>query len=146
WGGTAVYGSFRAIVGDEKTLVLQSEDYAIPPGPDAGTLDRLAALLVDDAEHAVERLTDCLLQRPAGQGFSNRVEKCDPPLGVGGNHGIANASEGDTTPLWVEMHGLFGLRHDDLPFALRLASHGNHYSLTGPSAANNLCKLSKPTA
>ena len=79
-GGTVVNGSFRAVLGDEQAVVRQPDDHAFPQGSDGGTLDRLAALFVDDAEHAVERLARRFFQRPAGQGLSDRVQEGDPPL------------------------------------------------------------------
>ena len=91
-------------------MVRQPDDHAIPQGSDGGTLDRLAALFVDDAEHAVQRLARCFFQRPAGQGLSDRVEERDPPLGVGGNHRIANAGEGDTAPLRLEVQRFVACR------------------------------------
>ena len=71
------------------------------------TVWRLSWLMM--LEHAVERLADRLLLRPAGQGRSHRVEERDLPFGVGGNHGIANAGEGDTTPFRLEVQGF--VRH-----------------------------------
>jgi hypothetical protein len=108
-GGTVINGSFRAVLGDEQAVVGQPDDHAVAQGSDGWTLHRLAAHFVDDAEHAVERLARCLLQRPAGQGLSDRVEERNPPLGVRGNHRIANAGERDTTPLGLEVQRIFGM-------------------------------------
>ena len=109
-GGTVVNGSFRAVFGDEQAVVRQPDDHALPQGSDGGTLDRLAALFVDDAEHAVERLARRFFQRPAGQGLSDRVQEGDAALGVGGNHRIANAGERDTTPLRLEVQRFLACR------------------------------------
>ncbi len=109
-GGTVVDGSFRAVLGDEQAVVRQPDDHALPQGSDGGTLDRLAALFVDDAEHAVERLARRLFLRPAGQGLGDRVQERDPPVGVGGDHRIADAGERDTTPLRLEVQCFLGCR------------------------------------
>ena len=103
WCGTVVDRSFCAVLGDEHAVVRQPDDHAIPQGSDGGALDRLVALFVDDAEHAVQRLAHCFRQRPARQGRSDRVEERDPPLDVGGDHRIGNAREGDTPPLRLEV-------------------------------------------
>ena len=109
-GGTVVNGPFRAVLGDEQAVVRQPDDHALPQGSHRGTLDRLAALFVDDAEHAVERSARRLLQHPAGQGLRDRVEEGDAALGVRGNHRIANAGERDTTPLRLEVQRFLACR------------------------------------
>ena len=53
-GGAVVDGSFRAVFGKEQRVVRQPDDHAISQGSDGRTLNRLAALFVDDAEHVVE--------------------------------------------------------------------------------------------
>ena len=88
-------------------MVRQPDDHALPQSSDGGTLDRLAALFVDDAEHAIERLARCFYQRPARQGLSDWVEERNPPLGVRGNHRIANAGQDDTAPLRLEVQSFF---------------------------------------
>ncbi len=103
WGGTVVDGSFRAVLSDEQAVVRKPDHHAVPQGSDGGTFDRLVALFVDDAEHAVQRLARCFRLRPARQGRSDRVEERDPPLDVGGNHRIGNAGEGDVPPLRLEV-------------------------------------------
>jgi hypothetical protein len=57
---------------------------------DGRDFDRLTALFVDDAEHAVEWLSHGLL-RPPRQGLSNRVQESYPPFAIRGDDGIADA-------------------------------------------------------
>ena len=55
-------------------------------------LGRLAGLLVDDPENALDRLTGCLFRLPACQCSSNGIEEGDIAGGVGCYHGIADAA------------------------------------------------------
>jgi len=65
-GGTVVDRPLRAVLRDEDRVVRQSDNHAFPQGRCRSVLDRLACLLVDDAEHGIERLPRRLVLRPTG--------------------------------------------------------------------------------
>jgi len=76
-------------------VVRQPDDHAIPECPQCRILDKLASVLIDDAEHVRQRLTCRLFKRPPGHGLRDGIEKADPPLGIGDDDGIPDAPERD---------------------------------------------------
>ena len=60
-----------------------------------GAFDELASLFIDDAKDGGTRLIGGIGKRPAGELFGDRVHKRDAGVGVGDDHGIADAGEGD---------------------------------------------------
>ncbi len=92
-GGAVVNGAFRSVLGDEDRVVRQPDDPALPQHFLDGVLDRLAGMLVHDAEYFFERSPRPLLLRPAGQGHGDFVQRCDPAFAVGRDDGIAHAGE-----------------------------------------------------
>ena len=80
----------------------------LPQRPQRRVLDRLAGVLVDDAEHVFERPTGSLARLPADQLLGDRVQEVDPALGVGADDGIADARQRDLQPLPLLVRHLAG--------------------------------------
>jgi hypothetical protein len=94
-GGAVVNGSLRAVLRDEERVVRKSDNRSFPERPEGRVLDRLAGVLVDDAEHPVERLPGGVILAPPGQLLGDGVEVGDVAAGVGREDGIADAGERD---------------------------------------------------
>ena len=74
---------------------------------------RSAGVPVADAEDRLDGLAQGLLLRPAGEGFGDGIEEGDAAGGIGGQHGVADAAEGDVEPLALVAQ-LGGARGDDV--------------------------------
>ena len=68
-GGTVVDGPLGAVLGDQDGVVRQPDDRALLQRTQGRVLDRLAGVLVDDAEHFLERLALGVLVGPARSGL-----------------------------------------------------------------------------
>ena len=99
--GTVVDGSLDATFRDEDRVVREPDNAAFAQRPGHWTLGRLAALLVDDPEHRVERLLERFLVRPAGQALGDGIEVGDAPFDIGGDNGIPDAAQRDAHQLAV---------------------------------------------
>jgi hypothetical protein len=88
-GSTITYRSFRTVSGDEDAMARQFKHVVFAQALDGGNLDRLPALFVNDANHAIEWLPHGLLG-PSRQRLSDRVQKSDPAFAVSANDRIAN--------------------------------------------------------
>ena len=98
-GGAVVNRALRPVLRDQDGVVRQPDDLAVPQRPQGRVLDRLAGVLVDDAEHVFQRSSGGFLRLPADQLLGDRVEEIDPALGVGADDGIADARQRDVQPL-----------------------------------------------
>ncbi len=88
-----------AIASDQDRVVGQADDAARRQDLRDGILDGHAGRLVDDPEDLFERPALGRLGRPAGQGDGDLVEERDATLVVGGDHGVADARQGQAEPL-----------------------------------------------
>ncbi len=98
-GGAVVNGALLAVPGDQDGVVRQPDDHALLQCPQRRVLDRLAGVLVDDAEHVLQGAARGFLGLPADKLLGDRVEEVDPALGVGADDGIADARQRDVQPL-----------------------------------------------
>ena len=98
-GGAVVNRALRAVLRDQDGVVRQPDDLAFLQRPQGRVLDRLAGVLVDDAEHVVQRAAGRFLGLPADKLLGDRVEEVHPALGVGADDGIADARQRDLQPL-----------------------------------------------
>ena len=96
-------GALRAVLGDEQRVVCQPDDHTLPQDPHGGALDGVSSFAIDDLEDRLQCDARRLVLRPAGEELSDRVQEHDPPIGVGDNDCVANAAEGDTTPLGLKL-------------------------------------------
>ena len=113
--GTAVDWTFRAVFRDENATLRDDDGRAVAQHPRGGTLNGLTAVLVENAEHALERLPHGVLHRPATQGFRNDVEQRDPALDVGGNHAVTDAREDNLVRVRAESSGFYRVfRHGEV--------------------------------
>ena len=65
-------------------------------------VDRLARVLVDDAEDLVERAAGGVVARPAGEALGDGVQRHDPGGGVGHDHAVADRLQRRAQPLGLE--------------------------------------------
>ena len=79
-------------------MVCQTDNRALLQRTECRVLDRLAGVLVHNAEHDFEGLALGLLL-PARQVFGHRVQEYHVALGVRGNHGIPDARQRRVEPL-----------------------------------------------
>ena len=98
-----------AVPADQHREIRQADDPALAQGPRRGVLRRLAARLVDDAKHVLERLAYCVRARPAGERLGDRVHVRDVAGDVGGDGtGVADACERGPKPLALRRDGRLG--------------------------------------
>ncbi len=77
---------------------------------------RQARVLVDDVEDLLHRAAVRVRQGPAGQLFRDRIHAHDAPLGIGGQHAVANRMQRDGQVLFAFNQGtLAGGRRAHLP-------------------------------
>ncbi len=89
-------------------MILQTDHGAFVEDAPDGAVDRFTGILVEDMEYLLTRLAPGLWLGPTGQGFGHRVHKLDVAVGVGGDHGVADALEGGGQPLLALLQALFG--------------------------------------
>lgn len=98
-GGAVVDGPLGPVPRDQERVVRQPDDHPLGQRPQRGVLDRPAGGFVHNAEHVGQGPPPCLGRRPPGQRLGHRVQERHPPGGVGGDHRVADAFEGDAEPL-----------------------------------------------
>ena len=100
---------FGAVARDERGVIGEPDDHAL--GQHAA--DRVgclrAGVLVDDVEDLLDRAANRLLLRPPGQPLGDGIDSRDPPVFVGGEHGIADAVKGRRQILFTTSLLLFGV-------------------------------------
>jgi hypothetical protein len=87
--------ALRAVLAHEHRVVGQSDDHAVVQCARGRARDNLARVLVDDVEHALERLATRVGGRPAGERLGGLVHRGDPAGQVGGDHRVADAAQRD---------------------------------------------------
>ena len=75
-GGMAAY---------ERCMARQLNGGSVAQNKRDWLFQRLAELLVDDAKHALDRLTRRVLTFPTGERFSHGVDEGDSAFGIGGS-------------------------------------------------------------
>src|SRR6516162_6571726 len=78
------------IPGAQADGIGQSNRFPLAQRENYRTLDRFAAARVDEAKYLVHKLSLHLLQQPAGEGLSHRVEIADAALDVRRDHTVAD--------------------------------------------------------
>ena len=89
-------------------MVGQAGDRAFVEGSEGGVARLDAGLLVDDPEDRGERQARRVGRGPSGERLGDRIQRRDPPFGVGDDDGVADALEGDPHPLALA-GGLLGV-------------------------------------
>ncbi len=95
---TVVDRPFRTVPGDQNGVIRQADDHPVAERAGGGILDDLARSLVNDPEHIGERPPLGVGLGPAGQALRDGIEERDAALGVGRDHGVANAAERHAEP------------------------------------------------
>src|SRR5215470_19471995 len=93
-----VYRNLGSVSPYQEAVVCQAEDAPLLYRSQCGVLNRLAIMLVDDAEDGFERLTLGFCRAPSGQGLCDGIHEGDRAAAVGGDHGVADACERDGEP------------------------------------------------
>ena len=108
--GAALSSIGRSVPSFEIRTVWLASPTILPSSqrPQRRVLDRLAGVLVDDAEHVFERPPGRLARLPADQLLGDRIQEIDPPLGVGADDRIADARQRDVQPLPLLVSHLAG--------------------------------------
>jgi hypothetical protein len=89
-------------------VVGQPDDAARLQGADRGIADRLAGAFMDNLEHVWQELPQGIRERPIGQRFGHRVHEGNAPVGVRGNHPIADAGQRRAQPFRMLSQFFFG--------------------------------------
>ena len=98
WRAGILDGQLLVVAGEEQSAGLKPGGGAFAQSAERGIVERLAALLVDDAEHFPNRLAAGVGERPAGELLGDLVEQKHAPRGVGGDHALADAADGGAQP------------------------------------------------
>ena len=103
-GRTVVDGPLGPVLGNQERVVRQPDDVALLRHTQGRVLDRLVGVLVDDAEHFLQRSAPGVGVGPPGQVLGDPVYERHPASRVGGDHGIPDAHEGgvEQLPLFVD--------------------------------------------
>jgi hypothetical protein len=72
---------------------------------------RRPGVLIDNVKHLLHRLSGRLGHTPAGQRFGHGIDKGNAAPGIGCNHRVANAGQGDAQPLALLAQFPVGLMH-----------------------------------
>ena len=105
-GGIVLDGSRRPIPGDEHDFIIREDDLSVtddlgnwkivsPPG---GFLDR--------PEDLTQGATHRLMQTPSGETCGDRIQENHEPVGIGRDHGVSDAGQGDLKPFSLRLLGL----------------------------------------
>ena len=97
--GAVVDRALAAVLANQHRVIRQANDDPLAKRFRRRVLDRPARLLVDDAEHRVERLADGIRLHPAGQRFGDGIHVRDAAVDVGGDDRVADAAQRDAQQL-----------------------------------------------
>ena len=95
WRGAVVDRALDAVFSNQQRVVGQTNDDALPQSLGCGVLHGSTGALVDDPEHAVERLAHGIWLRPPCQRFGHGVQVGDASVDVGCDDRVADAAERD---------------------------------------------------
>ena len=107
-GGVVVDVPLCAVPGDEERAHGQADDFSLPQRPKDGVVHRPACLLAHDPKNRVDSLPGGFDGSPTRERLGHGVQGLHPAFGVGDEHGIADAVQGDPQPLPLP-HRLVGL-------------------------------------
>ena len=98
-GGVVLDELRRPVPGDEDHVIAREDDLSSPNDLGDGEVGRPVGRLLDRAEDLLQGATHRLRRSPAGESFGDRIQGGDTTLGVGRDHGIGDAGQGDAEPL-----------------------------------------------
>ena len=85
---------------------------------------RLASLFVETAKYFIDLLALCILQRPTGQVFRDRVQVIDDAVFIGGYHAVADGLQGNLRAFFLTKQLFFvGLALGNVEFDTDQAAH-----------------------
>ena len=100
--GAVVDRPLGAVAGDQDGVVGEADDGAFAQRPQGRIVDRLARVLVDDAEDLVEGAAGRVVARPAGEALGDGVQRHDPGGGVGHDDAVPDRLQRRAQPLGFE--------------------------------------------
>ena len=138
-GGAVVDRPFGAVAREQDRVVGKTDDGSLANGLGYGAFDQRSGLFVDDIEDLYEGASLGLGGMPRGERLGHGVHEGDAGLGVGGDHGVADAGEGHAEPLLLSCEGRFQLQ----AFAGILHCEEDEYPLVCPSPRRRRALSSK---
>jgi hypothetical protein len=103
---TVVDADFRAIPGDEKGMVGETDDCAETADFIDGVFNGYTCVLVEDGKDLVEGFCFGVRLRPAGELFGDYIHEFDVAVGVAGNDCVADAANCGVQPLLTSVRFL----------------------------------------
>ena len=119
-GGAAIVDrAFGAVARDEQSMIGQADDHSIGQHAPRRALDRMARVLVDDAEDVVEPPAGGLGAAPPAERLGNGIHEEHSAATIGRDHRVADARQHGGEP---HVPGL----HPSTRGVERLDEHGDH--------------------
>ena len=92
-GGAVVDRDLDAIFANQERVIRQADDDPLGQHAVDGIHGRLARGFIDDPQHVLERLALGIVGCPAGERRGDWIDEHDSSVGVGGDHGVADAGK-----------------------------------------------------
>ncbi|OPZ87472.1 MAG: hypothetical protein BWY76_00443 [bacterium ADurb.Bin429] len=129
-GGAVFDGDLPAVSGHQRRVVGQFDHTPFAQHAADNVFARSAGHFIHHVKDGLNRLVQRILRRPPAQRGGNGIEEGDSPVGIAGDHRVADTGQGDAQPLAVPSQGFLGLLALFHLATQGISRHRGHLQLT----------------